>query len=141
AAELLPFCEREGGGAGQGTLTLRLTRASVLRGVATGLKGNEVLDRLRRLASVPLPANVEAEVRGWVESVGRATLGSALLLRCADRATADRAAEALGRHAERLNDTTLALAGSAKGAELKKKLLAHGVLTEGGAVVRPAGKK
>jgi hypothetical protein len=140
AAELMPFCERGRGGVNQGSLTLRLTRDAVLRGLAGGLRGEEILERLRRLSSVPLPANVEEEVRGWIDRVGRATVGSALLLRCGDRATADRAAAALGKNAERLNETVLALVGATKSGEMKKKLLAHGILLGSGGVVRTPGK-
>jgi hypothetical protein len=133
AADLAPFCDRVQGGAGQGSLTLRLTRDAVLRGVRGGLTAEEMLGRLKRHSSTPVPGNVEQEVRGWCAWVRTVSVAPATLVRCPDRATADRVQSALGKRAERLNETTVALpAGRLTGGE-RQKLLGQGVfLDEGG---------
>src|SRR5207248_1072442 len=65
SAELAPFCERAAGRTVQGLLQLRITRAGVVNGVASGLSGEEIIERLQRHASVPVPANVLHDVREW----------------------------------------------------------------------------
>ncbi|MBV8312664.1 MAG: helicase-associated domain-containing protein, partial [Planctomycetaceae bacterium] len=61
AAELISFCEREKH-VGHGAMTLRLTRESVVKAVAYGMKPAEIVDRLRRLATNEVPANVLRQV-------------------------------------------------------------------------------
>jgi hypothetical protein len=65
AAELAPFCERPAasGCGSRGAVILKITRDSVVRAVANGLKPAGILDRLRRHASHEVPANVPHEVR------------------------------------------------------------------------------
>jgi hypothetical protein len=138
AADLVPFCERVRGSAGSSSLTLRLTRDLVLKAINEGLPGEEIVTRLERSASMPLPGNVAHELREWCGWVRRVTVAPASLVRCPDRATADRVQSALGRKAERLNDTTVAFtAGALTGAE-KQKLQKQGVFLE---VEEPPTKK
>ena len=47
AAELAPFCERATGGGSRGATILKITRESVVRAIANGLKPAEIADRLR----------------------------------------------------------------------------------------------
>jgi hypothetical protein len=133
AADLAPFCDPLQGGAGQGSLTLRLTRDAVLRGVRGGLTAEEILGRLKRHSSTPVPGNVEQEVRDWCAWVRTVSASPATLVRCPDRATADRVQSALGKRAERLNDTTVAYPAGRLTAGERQKLLGQGVfLDEGG---------
>ena len=128
AAELAPFCERAGSHGARGTLQLKITRPTVVAAVAGGLSGQEIVERLTRHSSVPVPANVLHEVRewaGWVRTVQPETL---TVLRCPDRDTADRAASALGRQAQRLNETLVALPVGALGGAERNKLQQHGIL-------------
>ena len=128
AAELAPFCERSGGRGVQGTLQLKITRSAVVGAVAGGLSGQEIEERLTRHSSVPVPANVLHEVREWAGWVRTAAVSTMVVLRCPDRATADRAASVLGRQVERLSDTLVALpTGALSGAE-RTKLQQHGIL-------------
>ena len=90
-AELAPFCERASqGNTGPGASVLKITRESVVRAIAQGLKPQQIVDRLTRHASHEPPANVIREVLdwgGWVKSVSTARL---TVLRCPDREAADR---------------------------------------------------
>ena len=90
-------------------MILKITRESVVRAVANGLKPAEIADRLRRHASHEVPANVLHEVRGWSNWVRRVTATTLAVLRCPDRDTADRVMGALKKQAERLNDTLVAV--------------------------------
>jgi hypothetical protein len=128
AAELAPFCERVPGRSSAGSLTFRITRESVLRGIANGLTGEEILARLARHSSMPLPANVLHEVHdwgGWVRVVPTAPL---TVFRCPDAATADRVVGALGKDAERLNETVVAVPRGTLDAVIRNKLRSQGVL-------------
>jgi hypothetical protein len=130
-ADLLPFCERVKGSTGQGAVTLRLTRDSVVRASTAGLQGAEILARLERHASIPLPRNVVQEVTDWAAWVRKVQTVSAILLRCPDAACADRVKSALGKNAERLNDTTVAFWGDRLGSAERQKLRSQGVIIEG----------
>jgi len=128
SAELAPFCERVGGRSGQGLLQLRITRAAVVNAVASGLSGAEIVERLQRHSSVPIPANVLHEVRewtGWVRSVEATPL---TVLRCSDAATADRVTAALGRQVERLSETLVAVPQGTLGLGERNRLQEHGIL-------------
>jgi hypothetical protein len=142
AAELAPFCERVRGSAGSGSMTFRLTRDSVVTAIAAGLAADEVMARLQRCASNPVPGNVRQEVRGWCDWVRTVTTGPATLIRCPDSDTADRVQSSLGKKAERLNPTTVALAGGRLATAERQKLRQQGVLVEGGAgEEKPKAKK
>jgi hypothetical protein len=130
-AELAPFCERVTRGAGAGAQTLKITRDSVVRAVGRGLQPDEIVGRLRRLASHEPPANVLHEVRewgGWVRTVKAATLS---VIRCPDRDTADRVVAALKGRVERLNETVIALDGDTLAKPERDRLQAQGLLLEG----------
>ena len=128
AAELAPFCERSGGRGAAGTLQMKITREAVVGAVAGGLTGKEIEDRLTRHSSVPVPANVLHEVREWAGWVRTAEATPLVVLRCPDRATADRVASALGKQAERLTDTVVAVPAGALGSAERNKLKHHGIL-------------
>ncbi|MCA1686592.1 MAG: helicase-associated domain-containing protein [Planctomycetia bacterium] len=142
-AELAPFCERTGrGNVGPGASVLKITRESVTRAIAQGLKPQQIVDRLTRHASHEPPANVVHEVRewgAWVKSVSTARL---TVLRCPDRETADRVVGVLKRQVERLNDTTLALDAERLLPAERKKLRDNGLLVGGAAEkTSPAARK
>jgi hypothetical protein len=131
-AELAPFCERVRGQVSAGSLSLRLTRESVLKGLAAGLPPGEVLARLEKHASTPVPKNVATELRGWCNWVRAVTPSPATLLRCPDSDTADRVMGVLGKHAERIAEKVVALAAEGLTTALRQKLQAQGILIEGG---------
>jgi hypothetical protein len=138
AAELAPFCTRESGSAGQGSLTFRLSRESVQRGVAEGHSVQEILERLKKLASNALPDNVVKQLHSWGGQVCTVTAAPAILFRCADADAAGRVKAALGKKAELLGDTVVAWpAEEGLGAAVRRKLQNQGILVEGQAVERP----
>jgi hypothetical protein len=128
AAELAPFCERVQGHAGQGVLVFKLTRDTVVKAVTHGLEPAEIVDRLQRHASNPVPANVLQEVREWCDWVRRLTPESLTVFRCPDRATADRVQAALGREAERLGEMLVGLPGDRVTTAVRNKLVKAGVI-------------
>jgi hypothetical protein len=138
AAELAPFCERVKERSGVGTMTFRITRTSILRAVTTGLPGAEILERLQRHSSTPLPENVIHEVREWANGVRSVATEPVTLFRCPDASAADRVLAALGRRAEKLNETTVAFAPAALGEADRRKLLEQGIVMNRGETARPA---
>jgi hypothetical protein len=133
AAELAPFCERTTRNAGAGAIVLKLTRDAVVKAVSHGLAPDDILERLGRLASNDLPANVLKEVRGWCGWVRQVSPTTLTVLRCGDRETADRALTALGKQAERVNETLVAVPRESITAADRAKLQSHGiVLSKGG---------
>jgi hypothetical protein len=131
-AELAPFCERVRGQASAGSLTMRITRESVLKGLAAGLPPAEVLSRLEKHASTPVPKNVAAELRGWCDWVRSVTPTPATLLRCPDAAAADRVMGVLGKNAERLAECVVAVAADGVTTAMRQKLQGQGILLERG---------
>jgi hypothetical protein len=130
AAELAPFCERTARGGGQGAITFKITRDSIVKAVSHGLAPAEIVARLQRHATNEAPANVLRQVQDWSNWVRHVTSATLTVLRCGDRDTADRVMAALKRHAERINDTLVAI-------DLKKltptehnKLQSHGIIVQ-----------
>ena len=129
AAELISFCEREKRG-GHGALTLRLTRESVVKAVAYGMKPAEIVDRLRRLATNEVPSNVLRQVSDWCGWVRRAHASPVMIVRCPDSETADRIVAVMKRQAERLTETILAISQLRLTTADRNKLRDQGVLIE-----------
>ena len=50
--------------------TYRITAVSVWNAAAVGLTAEEIEEKLRDLSCVPVPENVLAEIRGWIERYG-----------------------------------------------------------------------
>jgi hypothetical protein len=143
-AELVAFCERVRERSGSGAVTLRITRASILRAATAGLSGAEILDRLRRHSSTPLPGNVVHEVREWAGWVRSVSAESVVLFRCPDAATADRVAAALGRGTEKLTETIVSYPSAPLNDAERRKLLEQGILIsrrEGAPIPKGGGKK
>jgi hypothetical protein len=109
AAELAPFCERSSGHAGQGVLTFKITRDSVLRAATQGLSGGAIAARLKKHASVDVPENVIREVQEWANWVRLVNVRTMTVVRCPDSETVARVISTLGKKAERLNDSLVAL--------------------------------
>jgi hypothetical protein len=128
AAELSPFCERVVGTEASGAVTYRITWTSVVKGVAAGLAPAEILARLERHATIALPANVVQEIEEWCARIRTVTTEPATLIRCPDRASADRVQSILGPEVERLNETTLACPEAGLDRARRQKLLGHGIL-------------
>ncbi len=93
---------------------------------------------------MPLPANVVHEVREWSNWVRSVSTEPATLLRCPDAAAAVRVLVALGRRAEKLNETTVAFSHAALGEADRRKLLEQGIVLRRAETARPpkeTGKK
>ena len=129
AAELISFCEREKRG-GHGALTLRLTRESVVKAVAYGMKPAEIVDRLRRLATNEVPSNVLRQVSDWCGWVRRAHASPVMIVRCPDSETADRIVAVMKRQAERVTETIVAIDQLRLTTADRNKLRDQGVLIE-----------
>jgi hypothetical protein len=128
AAELAPFCERAGGHAGQGLLTLKITRESVIRATSQGLSGSAIVARLKKYASVDVPDNVLREVVEWAGWVRLVNVRPVTVVRCPDRDTVARVVSALGKKAERLGETLVALHAPKLATADRQKLQEHGIL-------------
>jgi soluble cytochrome b562 len=130
-AALAPFCERATRGRGQGAMILKITRESVVRAVASGLKPEEISARLERHASTKVPANVLRQVRDWSSWVRRVDSSSVTLVRCPNSDTADRVMGALKNQAERVNDTLVAVKCMMLASKERNKLKDHGIIVRG----------
>jgi hypothetical protein len=141
AAELAPFCERTSQGGSQGAMILKVTRESVVKAVSQGLKPTEILARLKRHASNEVPPNVLREVEEWSKWVREVTTSTLTVVRCPDRDTADRVMGALKSHAQRINDTLVALDAKRLTAAERTKLRGRGVIVQGHSEDREARSK
>ena len=130
AAELSPFCDRDKKSGVTGAVTLKLTRESVVRAVANGLDPAMIGERLTRRSSTQVPANVLRQVQDWSGWVRKVKVATQTIIRCPDRDTADRVQATLKRHAERLNDTMLAIVESKLTSADRTRLRDQGVLIE-----------
>jgi hypothetical protein len=128
AAELIPFCERTTRGSGRGAIVLKITREAVVKAVANGLKPAEIVARLKRHSSHEIPANVLREVQGWADWVRRVTPEPLTVLRCPDRETADRVMAALRKHAERIQETLVAITPQVLTTIERQKLRDQGII-------------
>lgn len=142
-AALAPFCTRVPGQTGTGAVVFKLTRDSVLKAFRLGLSANEIIGRLKTHASNGLPANVERAVSDWCAWFRSVDVATLTVLRCDDRATADRVLSALGKRAERLNDTLVGLAADRLASAERAKLESQGILVRGATAThaKPAKRK
>jgi hypothetical protein len=127
-AELASFCDRVRGSTAQGSLIFRLSRASLYRGLAAGLKPDDVLARLRKHVSNELPSNVLTEVQTWCARARTVEIAPATLVRCPDADTAGRVVSALGKVAQRVGEKVVALDTTGITPALRQKLEAEGIL-------------
>jgi Helicase conserved C-terminal domain len=104
AADMALFCNRLQGQPGQGAITFRITKESVWRARSTGLTEVDLLARLEKHASMPVPANVKTQIRSWSAQVSNVSTEAGRLFRCPDPATADRVRALLGKEAERVGE-------------------------------------
>ena len=111
-------------------MTLRLTRESVVKAVAYGMKPAEIVDRLRRLATNEVPSNVLRQVSDWCGWVRRAHASTAMIVRCPDSETADRIVAVMKRQAERVTETIIAIDQLRLTTADRNKLRDQGVLIE-----------
>ena len=130
AAQLAPFCERTKRGSGSGALILKLTRESVVKAVASGLKPSELVERLKRVASNEVPANVLRQVQDWCGWVRHARTSTGTLIRCPDPESADRVVSVLKRNAERLNETVVVVSAAKLTSAERTKLRDQGIIIE-----------
>jgi hypothetical protein len=127
-ADLAPFCDRVRGSATQGSLTFRLSRASLFRGLAGGLKHDDVLARLHKHASNDLPGNVLTEVQTWCCQARTVDVAPATLVTCPDADTAGRVVAVLGKRAQRVGERVVALDTEGITPGVRQKLQAEGIL-------------
>ena len=128
AVEFAPFCDRKGGHAGQGALTFKITRESIVRASIQGLDAHAILARLKKYASVEIPINVTREIQEWAGWVRQVNVRQVSVIRCPDSTTASRVLSVLGKKAERLGETMVALHVPKLGSAERQKLQDQGIL-------------
>lgn len=129
AGELIPFCDRQAGTAGQGAMILRITREGVLRATRQGLSGEEMVQRLEKAASKGVPANVLHEVRAWSASVRRINYEAVVLCRCSDAEAANELLRSV-RGGQRLDKVTVALPTGSVTKTVRKAMEKKGVFMD-----------
>ncbi len=128
AAEIAPFCERAPGQGGQGALTFRITRDSVIRAAGQGLVASAIIARLKKHASVEVPENILREIREWTGWVRLVNVRPITVVRCPDEETATRVVSALGKKAERLGNHLVAIPLAKLSTAERQKLQERGIL-------------
>ena len=128
AAELAPFSERVSGHAGNGVLTFKITRESVIRAASQGLTATAIVARLKKHASVDVPENVLQEVKEWAGWVRLVNIRQVTVVRCPDREAVARVVSVLGKKTERLGDTLVALHVPKLAPAERQKLQDQGIL-------------
>lgn len=129
-AELSPFAERVSGSGASGAKTLKITRDSIVRAVARGMTPQEIIDRLKRLASHDPPPNVLKEIQTWGSSVRLVQAEILKVIRCPDSATADRVAGVL-KKATRIGETILEVDPKLLTSVVRDRLRVQGIVLEG----------
>ncbi len=128
AAELAPFCQRTRGHLGEGAITFRITRDSVVRATSQGLSEGAILARLHKHASIQVPENVLREVREWAGWVRLVNVRQVTVVRCPNPDTTTRVLSALGRKAERLGENMVALLVPRITPAEREKLQSQGII-------------
>jgi hypothetical protein len=128
AVDLAPLCDRKPGPANHGTLQFRLTKPSVVRAATAGIPAEEILKRLERHSSVPIPANVRHEVGEWAGQVLHLGVEIGMLLRCPNAQAAACVRQALGSIAEQVSDTLVTVPKDNWTPAVRKKLLDAGLI-------------
>ena len=90
-------------------MTFKITRESVIRAASQGLSASAIVARLKKHASVDVPENVLREVPNGPAGSAWSTSGQVTVVRCPDAETVARVVAALGKKAERLGETLVAL--------------------------------
>ena len=81
------------------------------------------------------------EVEGWAGWVRSVAVERMTVIRCPDRATADRVMGALPRQAERVHETLVAIASSKLTSLERQKLLGQGIIVADDAPAEQSGPK
>jgi Helicase conserved C-terminal domain len=129
-SELTPLCERLTKRGGNGATILKITRNSIVRAVRLGLKPDDIISRLTRLASNELPANVRREVKEWSSWVRHVKLSKMTVIRCDAQDSADRVMTVLRHQAERISETIVAIDHAKLTASERDKLLGQGIIVQ-----------
>ncbi|MSU78077.1 MAG: hypothetical protein EXS16_08275 [Gemmataceae bacterium] len=129
-AQLATFCERVRGSLADGSVTLRITRDSVVKAVQRGTKPEAILERLKKLSSNPIPKNVEHEINEWGNWIRAVDVAPLLVIRCPDRDAADRVMSSLRQKAERLSEKAIALDVDSLSTKQIADLKKHGVIVK-----------
>jgi len=128
AAEIAPFCQRVGGQGGQGVMTFKITRDSVIRAASQGLTASAIVARLKKHASIEVPENILREIQEWANWVRLVNVRNITVVRCPDKETVSRVVSALGKKSERLSDTLVAIHEPNLSSAERQKLQEQGIL-------------
>ena len=144
AAELAPFCERRQGHAGQGAIGIpdHPRRRRQGRDPRVSRRGDcDPAAAPRRQLLAGQRGAGSPGMGAWLRLVQASTV---TVLRCPDKASADRLLSALGRQGERLNDTLVGLPRESLTTAERRKLRDQGLLVQDqvpGKTEKTAGKK
>ena len=100
----------------------------MIRAASQGLSSTAIVARLKKHASVDVPENVLREVNEWAGWVRLVNIRPVTVVRCPDRETVARVVSALGKKAERLSDTLVALQMPKMTPAERQKLQEQGIL-------------
>lgn len=123
-AELSSFTERQGKSVGA---LLKITKQSVWAAAAAGVTVEQVVESLRTHSSVPVPSNVEREIRGWMAQCRSVSMRAAVLIHCPDAETASRVLATDRSRLVQITDTVLELSDPDYRLKLVKRLREIGV--------------
>lgn len=107
----------------------RITRASIQKAAHAGATLAGIFQSIESATDKPLPANVRAEIEGWVEGRKHYRITPATLVRCPSREVALRVHSALPNATTVLSDTVLELTDRITPA-MRRKLEKEGLFEE-----------
>lgn len=107
-ADFAPFTEPSSGHRDPHSRVLKLTRDAVVRAAFAGLSADQMVERLEKHATVPIPKNVLREIREWSSSVRRVDVAAMTVFSCPDSLVADRLPTILKQEGTRLAPTVVA---------------------------------
>lgn len=123
-SEFMQVAERIGKGVG--TL-FRITRGAILAALDAGLTAEDILGRMDRHVSKPVPANVSTQIQDWAAAYRRVGIREMLILSCPDQETALHVKAVLPQLVRTVAPTLLEITNPKASDYVRKKLKQHAI--------------
>lgn len=126
-AQLSAFCERIGEGVGN---VFRINSDSIKQCIATGWTKERILSSLESVSEKGIPEIVKHEINEWASQVKKATVKTVMLIHCQDEVAMAALEAELCKHAEKVNETTLAVSDMKKKKQIMDLIRKKGIFID-----------
>ncbi|MFO0949153.1 MAG: helicase-associated domain-containing protein [Planctomycetota bacterium] len=126
-ADFAPFTDPSPGNHDPHSRVLKVTRERVRSAAENGLTGHQMIERLEKHATVPIPKNVLQEIRNWAGSVRKVEVAPMLIFTCSDSSVADRLPGLLGQPGNRFSPTVVGFPPMTISPKIKTQLKKLGI--------------